>query len=293
VCPFGPPRITEVWQHQRSRSGSNGQPPESSHLVAASSTLQTLTGRCRAPWRWPLAQTFRTNCGDEAWLLCGAVGKPTDNNVGVYRHHGLTRGRGDQHEIDVPMSTMPSHTQPEFSAPSFLVKPPVEAFSIPPTELKSDRPHDGRRSFRKRTSLAFAYYMMVFSVGVAATLAWQIYGDAARRLIATATSTSDQQQLNAISLDLDAVRRSIDGLAIGIGTSIASSIATSQEQTTRSIDRLTASLEQMTHEIAKLQAVEQYVLHKSSEPPPHPAPAPTPVPRPSQAPPVLSPARNP
>ncbi len=235
------------------------------------------------------AGRYRTNCGDEVWLLCGAVEKPTDNNVVVSRHHGLTRGRGDQHEIEVPMSTMPSHMQPEFSAPSFLVKPSVEAFSIPPTELKNDQPQNGRPSFRKRTSLAFAYYMIVFSIGVAATLAWQIYGDAARRLIAAAASTSDQQQLNAISLDLDAVRRSIDGLAIGIGTSIA----TSQEQTTRSIDQLTAGLERMTHEIAKLQAVEQYVLHKNSESPPHPAPAPTPMSRPSQAPPVLTPARNP
>jgi hypothetical protein len=30
-CPFGPPR--NVLRHQRSRSGSNGQPPESSHLA--------------------------------------------------------------------------------------------------------------------------------------------------------------------------------------------------------------------------------------------------------------------
>ncbi len=187
------------------------------------------------------------------------------------------------------MSTMPSHQQPEFSAPSFLVKPSVEAFSIPPTELKNDQPHNGRRSFRKRASRACAYYMIVFSIGVAATLAWQTYGDAARRLIAAAASTSDQPQLNAISLDLDAVRRSIDGLAIGIGTSIT----TSQEQTTHSIDRLTAGLERMRHEIAKLQAVEQYVLHRNSESPPPPAPAPAPMPRPSQAPPVLTPARNP
>ena len=187
------------------------------------------------------------------------------------------------------MSTMPSHMQPEFSAPSFLVKPSVEAFSIPPTELKNDQPHNGRSWFGKRTSLAFAYYMIVFSAGVAATLAWQIYGDAARRLIATAVSTSDQWPLNATSLDLDAVRRSIDGLAISIG----SNIATNQEQTTRSIDQLTAGLEQMRHEIAKLQAVEQYVLHKNSDPPPRPAPVPTPVLRPSQAPPVLTPAKNP
>src|SRR5215813_10483856 len=133
------------------------------------------------------------------------------------------------------MSTMPSHKQPEFSAPSFLIKPSVEAFSIPPTEMKNDQPHNGRPSFGKRTSLAFAYCMIVFAIGVAATLAWQLYGDAARRLIAAAASTSDQPSLNAISLDLDAVRRNIDGLAIGIGTDIAAS----QEQTTRSIDRLT------------------------------------------------------
>jgi hypothetical protein len=162
------------------------------------------------------------------------------------------------------------------------VKPSVEAFAVPPTGLKNDQPQNGRPSLGKRTSLAFAYYPIVFSVGVAATLAWQAYGDAARHLIASAASAPDQQQLNATSLDLDAVRRSIDGLAVSIGTSIA----TSQEQTTRSIDQLTAGLEQMTHEIAKLQAVEQYVLYKNSEPPPRPAAAPArnPAPRPSQVP---------
>src|SRR5882672_10090729 len=141
----------------------------------------------------------------------------------------------------------------------------VSNTSIVPTT--STGPPAVRPSLGKRTSLAFAYYPIVFSVGVAATLAWQAYGDAARHLIASAASAPDQQQLNATSLDLDAVRRSIDGLAVSIGTSIA----TSQEQTTRSIDQLTAGLEQMTHEIAKLQAVEQYVLYKNSEPPPRPA----------------------
>jgi len=162
------------------------------------------------------------------------------------------------------MNTMPGSTQSGSFVPSFLVKPSVEAFAVPPTGLKNDQPQNGRPSLGKRTSLAFAYYPIVFSVGVAATLAWQAYGDAARHLIASAASAPDQQQLNATSLDLDAVRRSIDGLAVSIGTSIA----TSQEQITHSIDQLTAGLEQMTHEIAKLQAVEQYVLYKNSEPPP-------------------------
>jgi hypothetical protein len=188
------------------------------------------------------------------------------------------------------MNTMPGSTQSESFVPSFLVKPSVEAFAFPPAELKNDQSQNGQPWFGKRATLAFARNMIVLFTGVAATLAWQTYGDAARETIAPAASTPDQQ-LNAMSLDLDAVRRSIDGLAISIGTSIdglaisiGTSIATSQEQTTRSIDQLTAGLEQMTREIAKLQAVEQYVLYKNSEPPPRPGPAPTPVPRPSQAP---------
>jgi hypothetical protein len=189
------------------------------------------------------------------------------------------------------MSTMPSHTQPEFSAASLLVKPSVEASAGSLAKVKNDQLTTSRPSLGKRASLAFAYYMIVFSVGTAATLAWQTYGDAARQLIAPAASAPDQPQLNAMSLDLDAVRRSIDGLAISIGTAIA----TSQEQTTRSIDQLTAGLEQMTHEVAKLQAVERYVLYKKSDPPPRSVPAqvPKPVPRPSQTPIALTPARNP
>jgi hypothetical protein len=189
------------------------------------------------------------------------------------------------------MSTMPSHTQPEFSAASLLVKPSVEANAGRPAKVKNDQLTTSRPSFGKRASLAFAYYMIVFSVGVAATLAWQTYGDTARQLIAPPASAFDQPQPNAMLLDLDAVRRSIDGLAIVIGTAIA----TSREQTTRSIDQLTAGLEQMTHEIAKLQAVERYVLYKNSDPPPRPPPAPVSksVPRPSQAPIVLTPTRNP
>ena len=112
------------------------------------------------------------------------------------------------------MSTMPSHTQPEFSAASVLVKPSVETVAGRPAKVKNDQLTTSRSSLGKRASLAFAYYMIVFSVGIAATLAWQTYGDAARQLIAPAASLPDQQQLNAISLDLDAVRRSIDGLAI-------------------------------------------------------------------------------
>ncbi len=183
------------------------------------------------------------------------------------------------------MSAMPSHPQPGLSA-ALLVRPSVDADAACP--VKNDQLPSSRLSLGKRAPLALARHLIVFFVGVAATLgvaptlAWQTYGDAARQLIAPTASTSGQQQLNTMSLDLDAVRRSIDGLAISIGTSIASS----QEQTTRSIDQLTAVLEQMTHEIAKLQAVGRYGLYKNSDPPRRPAPAqvPKPVPRSAQAP---------
>jgi len=105
----------------------------------------------------------------------------------------------------------------------------------------------------------------------------------------------EQQQLNAMSVDLDAVRQSIDRIATSLSAiqeqmsrgadRIANSIGANQEQIARSVDQLTAGQAQMTREITKLQAVEQYVLYTNSEPPPRPTPAPmrTPVLRPSQA----------
>ena len=188
------------------------------------------------------------------------------------------------------MNAMASHTQPELSAASLLIKP-AETAAVRPADPKNDQFSIARQPFGKQAPLAFARHLIAFSLGVTATLAWQSYGGAVRRMIEPVTTAPDQHQSNAISLDLDAVRRSIDGLA----TSFATSIARSQEQMTRGVDQLAASLEQMTREIVKLQAVEQSVLNKNSEPVPRPAPAQArnPVPRPSPAPVALTPSRSP
>jgi uncharacterized phage infection (PIP) family protein YhgE len=100
----------------------------------------------------------------------------------------------------------------------------------------------------------------------------------------TIAPSFDQQRLNAMSVDFDAVRESIDRIANGMtaiqeqmsrsAEGVANSITASQEQITRSVDQLTAGQEQMAREITKLQAVEQYVLYKNAEPPPRSAPAP-------------------
>jgi hypothetical protein len=88
---------------------------------------------------------------------------------------------------------------------------------------------------------------------------------------APAAPSLDQQPLSAISLDLDAVRQSVDRIAAG------------QEQMTRNVDQLAAAQEQTTREISKLQAIGQYILYKNSEPPPPQAPFQVSTPRQSQA----------
>jgi TolA-binding protein len=121
----------------------------------------------------------------------------------------------------------------------------------------------------------------------------------ARDVIGLASRTSsspDQQQPNAILLNLDGVRQSIDRIATSIAsgqgrlTSSADRIATTQEQIgrsvdriattqeeiTRSVDQLTANQEQMTREITKLQETEQSIRSKNSEPSMRPASASTP-----------------
>ena len=140
---------------------------------------------------------------------------------------------------------------------------------IRPTDRRRERP-----SLDKRASRGFVRFLIIFCIGVAATLVWQSYGDAAREMIANsspqlrwlapqaaaqtapdmvaptapATPSPDVQQLKAMSLGLAALRQSVEQLA--------------------------AAQQQMTDEIAKLQATEQEILDKVSAPPrPTAAPA--------------------
>jgi len=160
-----------------------------------------------------------------------------------------------------------SSTRSEFPADFLAGEPPVP------------RPAPRRRASR---------FLITFGLGVAATLVWQSYGDAAREIIANlspqlgwlapqaavaqtagattaaATASLDQQEVNAMSLNLAAVRQRVDQLA--------AQIAAGQEQMTRDFT-------------IKLQAAEQGILEKISAPLPQPAPvrrpAPAPVPSPA------------
>jgi hypothetical protein len=95
---------------------------------------------------------------------------------------------------------------------------------------------------------------------------------AASRMIAPGApaGSPDLEQLKAMSLGLAVVRQSVDQLAAQVA----------------------AGQEQMTRDITKLQAAEQDILHKISEPPPRPAAAAAPVHKPvSLTPPPAPPAR--
>jgi hypothetical protein len=200
---------------------------------------------------------------------------------------------------------MPNPTQSEISRATLPVKKLVEVIAIDPANLRIDQPQSERPRLGKRVLLALA--AITFCIGVAATLAWQSRGDAARKAIASAVPqlgwlalrpapvtqntpdifapaasaapSPDQQQLTAMPLDLDAVRQSVDQIAAGQAqmTRSVERIAVGQEQMARTVGQLTAGQEQLTREITKLQAIEQYILYKNSEPP-----APKPAPRPSQ-----------
>src|SRR6266481_313901 len=126
------------------------------------------------------------------------------------------------------MSAKPKPAQSEFFEDSLPVKPSAETPPIRLADLKNDQLPSGRPSLGnsdplgslgRLEPLAFARYLITFSIGMAVALAWQSYG-------------------------------------------IATSVAASQEQMTRSIDRLVAGQEQTTREISDLQTVEQYILER-------------------------------
>jgi hypothetical protein len=149
-----------------------------------------------------------------------------------------------------------------------------------PAELLAGEPSFTRTAPPKRP----ARLLITFCLGVAATLAWQSYGDTARGIIANlspqlgwlapqpalaqtdgaattaATPFVDQQEFKAMSLNLAAVRQRIDQLAVQVA----------------------AGQEQVKHDFTmKLQAAEQDILGKIPGPPPAQQPAAAPARRPA------------
>src|SRR5262249_33002210 len=124
----------------------------------------------------------------------------------------------------------------------------------------------GHPSYGKRASRPLAHFLITFYIGVAATLAWQSYSDAARQIIASLSP-----QLGWLAPQQAAAAPAVPDKVEQITRSVDQIVSASQEHITRSVDQLTAGQEQMTREIIRLQAISQYGIHTNSEPAPRPA----------------------
>jgi hypothetical protein len=159
-----------------------------------------------------------------------------------------------------------------------------------PVKVRNDMLED-EPSFGRRASRALLRFVITLGIGIGGTLAWQAWGDTARQMTAKAfpaqfgwiappaataalapksasaapaapaAPSIDPQQLNAMSADIAAMKQSVEQLAAQVA----------------------ANQQQMSDELAKLQAAEHDILAKIPTPPPRPAPAPVRRPPPAAA----------
>ena len=132
------------------------------------------------------------------------------------------------------------------------------------------RPSLARRALRRLARL-----FIVFCVGIATTLAWQWYGDAARAMLAQSSP-----QLSWLARQTEPVLPTAPDVAAPAGgvSSDVQKLALGLAAVRLSVEELRAHLaasqRQMGDDIAKLQADEQEILRKLSAPPPRPTAVP-------------------
>ena len=187
-----------------------------------------------------------------------------------------------------------SPTQSELPTHQGVARPTLDATTRPSLDAIIKRPSLGRRASR-----GIARFLVVFCSGVAATLAWQLYSDTARAMIANsspqlgwlapqtapvAQTAAFAQTAPEVVAPTAAASPDLQPFVLGLA-----SVHQSVEQLAA---QLAADQRQMGGDIAKLQADEQEILHKLSATPLRPAAAPTPKPAPVTPPPLPSgPAR--
>ncbi len=125
-------------------------------------------------------------------------------------------------------------------------------------------------SQRERTSRS-RLMMTMFVLGAVVTLAWQSYSHAAREIIAGLSPQLRWLAPQAVVVDTDSDK--IEHITHNVDR-IASDLAASHEQITRSIDNLAAGQQHTMLEIIRLRALSQFAPSKREDPPPQPAPGP-------------------
>ena len=156
----------------------------------------------------------------------------------------------------------------------------------------------------RRGSRGFGRFLLAVLIGVAATLAWQSYGDATKQVIATKApelgwSPEAKQRIASWIWQLGWTKPlGVESKAAPVAQTapIATSLdpekvrqmAQNLAEVRETVQELAAGQNQVTREIDKLESAVVEILRKMPEPPPQPpaAPArkPTPVPPSSRAP---------
>jgi len=155
----------------------------------------------------------------------------------------------------------------------------------------------------RRGSRGFGRFLLAVLIGVAATLAWQSYGDATKQVIATKApelgwSPEAKQMIASWTLGWTkppvveskaAPVAQTAPIATSLDPEKVRQMAQNLAEVRETVQELAAGQNQVTREIDKLESAVVEILMKMPEPPPQPpaAPArkPTPVPPSSRAPP--------
>jgi len=155
----------------------------------------------------------------------------------------------------------------------------------------------------RRGSRGLARFLLAVLIGVAATLAWQSYGDATKQVIATKApelgwSPEAKQMIASWTLGWTkppvveskaAPVAQTAPIATSLDPEKVRQMAQNLAEVRETVQELAAGQNQVTREIDKLESAVVEILMKMPEPPPQPpaAPArkPTPVPPSSRAPP--------
>ena len=154
----------------------------------------------------------------------------------------------------------------------------------------------------RRGSRGFGRFLLAVLIGVAATLAWQSYGDATKQVIATKApelgwSPEAKQMITSWTLGWTkppvveskaAPVAQTAPIATSLDPEKVRQMAQNLAEVRETVQELAAGQNQVTREIDKLESAVVEILMKMPEPPPQPpaAPArkPTPVPPSSRAP---------
>jgi hypothetical protein len=172
------------------------------------------------------------------------------------------RATGRRRQRDASMDATLRQTQSDFLTDLRAARPKADAMRQSSVEAAIMQPSLAPRALRGLTP-----FLAVFCIGIAATLAWQSYGDAARAMIATSSPKLDWLAPQAAWLPQTAPETVPSAPAVAPSPDVqqlALAVVSVRESIDQLAAQLVASQQEISDKIAKLQTHEQDILRKVS-----------------------------